>query len=131
MVKINENEVAISRQELFALIGTAGTHYIKKNRMDKRSPALTDFSIGFARIIYTLMEQHIWDGKRLPQKSIDFLMGLANPEIDGVGTKSGNHEGMAHDQYGRGFRDRNDQGYPGTFIGGEGKKCMERHDIHP
>ncbi len=81
MVKINENEALISRHELFVLVGAAGAHWVRENRLEKCGLALMDFAMH----IYRHIARHIWEGKKLPEQSTEFLMGAITP--DGTGRK--------------------------------------------
>lgn len=75
MVKINENEVLISRHELFVLIGAAGAHEIRESQLEKCDYAFTNF----ASHIYSHIARHIWEDKKLPEKSTNFLFSLITP----------------------------------------------------
>lgn len=76
MVKINENEVLLSRHELFVLIGTAGIAAIRNDHHSIKFPD----PIAFTRKIYELVAGHIWDDKQLPDKSINYLTDVITPK---------------------------------------------------
>lgn len=76
MVKINENEVPISRHELFVLIGAAGAHEIRESQLEKCDYAFTNF----ASHIYSHIARHIWEDKKLPEQSTEFLLSAITPK---------------------------------------------------
>lgn len=75
MVKINENEALISRHELFVLVGAAGAHGVRADRLEKYGPAF----MGFAMHIYRRMARHIWEDEKLPEQSTEFLLSAVTP----------------------------------------------------
>lgn len=79
MVKINENEVLISRHELFVLVGAAGAHGVRANRLEKCGRAF----MNFAMHIYRHVARHIWEGKKLPEQSTGFLLSAITPKETG------------------------------------------------
>lgn len=76
MVKINENEVLISRHELFVLIGAAGAYGVRTNQLEKCGRAF----MNFAMRIYCHIARHIWEDKKLPEQSTEFLLSAITPK---------------------------------------------------
>lgn len=79
MVKINENEVLLSRHELFVLIKAAGDYGIEKHKINTRSKKATDFILKYTNELYSLIEQHIWWSKEIPEEFTSRVMNNITP----------------------------------------------------
>lgn len=93
MVKINENEVIISKAELYILIGAAAG--VAVDSIDSRNLKGYDLEfMGFAAVIENLMEQHIWGSEKLPEQSMNILQEKMHEELKKEKDNLESYEGM-------------------------------------